>query len=75
MVKGEINKALELRKEEERIFRELNDPLNLNVSLGNQAAMLINRGDLDDALPLLKEQEQICRKHDLPDGLALALIN
>jgi tetratricopeptide (TPR) repeat protein len=58
---GDIDRAMALLKEQERIARQLGNLNDLQTSLGNQALILKARGDLDGAMALLKEQERICR--------------
>lgn len=58
--RGDLNRAMALHAESERICRELGDQPGLLVSLGNQANILEARGDLDGAMRLLREAEQIC---------------
>ena len=60
--RGDLEGALALHKEQERICRELGDPDGLHRSLGNQANILYARGDLDGAMALYKEKERICRE-------------
>jgi hypothetical protein len=67
--RGELDGAMELHQEEERICRELGNKDGLQASLGNQALTLKARGDLDSAMVLHKEQERICRELGNKDGL------
>ena len=60
--RGDLDGAMALHKEEERICRELGDKDGLQRTLGNQALILQNRGDLDGAMALHKEEERICRE-------------
>lgn len=52
-------------------YREMGDYVNQAACIGNQVALLKERGDLDGALALAKEQEQLCYKH--PDAQILAV--
>lgn len=60
---GDLDAALELLAEQQRICREIGNDLGLKVSLHNLARILRKRGDLDGALALLEEQEQFAREH------------
>jgi tetratricopeptide (TPR) repeat protein len=73
--RGDLDGAMALHKEEERICRQLGDSANLQRSLGNQALILEARGDLDGAMALHKEEERICRELGNPAGLARSLAN
>ncbi len=59
--RGDLDAAMVLHKEGERICRQLDNADGLQASLGNQALILRARGDLDGAIALLKEVERICR--------------
>jgi tetratricopeptide (TPR) repeat protein len=72
---GNLDDAMTLLKEQERICRELGNSDSLQASLGNQANILHSRGDLNNAMALHKEQERIYRDLDKVDGLAYTLIN
>jgi tetratricopeptide (TPR) repeat protein/Cdc6-like AAA superfamily ATPase len=73
--KGDLDGAMALHKEKERLCRQLGDPAGLQASLGNQALIHQDRGDLDGAIALLKEQERICRELGDPAGLQASLGN
>jgi nephrocystin-3 len=64
-----------LHKEEERICRELGNRNGLQISLGNQALILHDRGDLEGAMALHKEKERICRELGDLAGLGVGLSN
>jgi len=66
---GDLDSALALREEEERLCRELGDMYSLTASLGEQAMILMNRGDLDSAMKMNKEVEQLCRELGNIDSL------
>ena len=70
---GDLEQAMALRREEERIFRERGDRAGLAVSLGNQANILYERGRPDEALGLQKNREKLCRELGSNGGLALSL--
>jgi tetratricopeptide (TPR) repeat protein len=72
---GDLDGALALHKQEERLFRELGDRDGLLVSLGNQANIRHARGDLDGAMALHKEEEYLCRELGDNDGLQATLGN
>ena len=72
---GELDEAMRLHKEEERICRGLGNKHGLSISLGNQAGILQARGELDEAMRLHKEQERICRELGNVNGLAYSLVN
>ena len=71
----ELDCALELLKEKERICRELGNKDGLQRSLGNQALIHRDRGELDLAVELHKEEERICRELGNKDGLQRSLGN
>jgi tetratricopeptide (TPR) repeat protein len=71
--RGDLDGAMALHKEEERICRELGNKDGLQFSLGNQAAILYVRGDLDGAMALNKEVERICRELGNKDVLQRTL--
>ena len=58
MDRGELDRAMELLIEQERICRELGDPAGLQTSPGNEALIHKARGELDRAMELLIEQER-----------------
>lgn len=72
---GELDGAMVIYKEQERICRELGDNEGLSISLGNQAAILADWGNLDGAMELHKEEERICRELGNRDGLQQSLGN
>jgi len=69
---GDLDKAMELLMEQERICRGLGDKDCLQASLSGQAAILQARGDLDKAMELYKEQERICRELGNKTGLSIS---
>ncbi|MDD5189217.1 MAG: tetratricopeptide repeat protein, partial [Methanoregula sp.] len=71
----DLDGAMKLHKEEERICRELGNINGLQACLGNQALILKARGDLHGAMKLFKEKERICRELGNVNGLAISLIN
>jgi tetratricopeptide (TPR) repeat protein len=73
--RGDLDGALAIYKEQERICRELEKKLGLGDSLGNQALILEERGHLDSALSMLKEVEGIFRDLDHPHELSTSLAN
>jgi len=73
--RGELDQAMSLYKESERIFREIGDKKGLSSSLHNQGIIHHNRGDLDQAMSLYKEDERICREIDDKTGLSTNLYN
>jgi tetratricopeptide (TPR) repeat protein len=72
---GDLEGAMKLHKEEERIFRELGNDYGLANSLGFQAVILNDQGDLEGAMKLHKEEERICRELGDPEGLSRSLGN
>jgi nephrocystin-3 len=72
---GDLDGAMALHKEEERLCRELGNKDGLQRSLGNQAIILYSRGDLDGAMALHKEEELLCRELGNIVGLASTLGN
>jgi len=75
MVSGYLNEAMALHKEEESICRQLGNLNGLQISLGNQALILMNWGKLDEAMALHKETESICRQLGNLDELSASLGN
>jgi tetratricopeptide (TPR) repeat protein len=73
--RGDLDKAMVLLKEAERICRELGDHAGLSACLGNQASIFHDRGDLDGAMELHKKQERICRELSDPYGIMESLNN
>ncbi|MGA2170139.1 MAG: toll/interleukin-1 receptor domain-containing protein [Terracidiphilus sp.] len=73
--RGDLDGAMALYKDQERICRELGDNLNLAICLGNQALLLSDMAKPNDAMLLLKEVELICRKAGNRDGLQHTLGN
>ena len=73
--RGDLDGAMALYKEQERICRDLGNINGLQSSLGNQALILKDRGDLDGAMKLMKEQERICRELGNVDDLQASLGN
>jgi hypothetical protein len=73
--RGDLDGAMTLLKEQERICRERGDPAGLSRSLSNQANILHVRGDLDGAMVLHKEEERICRERGDRAGLSRSLSN
>ena len=74
-VRGDLDGAMALHKEEERLCRELANKDGLSYSLGNQAVILKARGDLDGAMALHKEEERLCRELGNKHGLQHTLGN
>jgi len=72
---GEMDAAVPLLKEQERICREIDDHVGLQRTLGNQASALLLRDDFDAATPLLEEQERIARELGDLDGVATSRMN
>lgn len=72
---GDLDAAIALLEENERICRQSDDFDGLSTSLGNQAVILNACGNLDGAMALLKEQERICRQAGNLDGLSCSLGN
>jgi tetratricopeptide (TPR) repeat protein len=68
--RGELDEAMTLLKEQERICRQLRNLHGLSVSLGSQASILRIRGNLNGAMALLKKQERISRRLGDLDGLS-----
>jgi tetratricopeptide (TPR) repeat protein len=75
MALGELDTAMALLKEQERICHQLGNVNGLQRSLGNQALILQARGDLGGAMALHKEQERICRQLSNLDDLSRTLGN
>ncbi|MEN6428712.1 MAG: AAA family ATPase [Phycisphaerales bacterium] len=73
--RGDIDEAMVLIKDQERICRQLGDLDGLQMSLLNQSVILKMQGDLDGAMALLKEQERVCRHSGNLAGLSANLGN
>ncbi len=74
-IRGDLDGAMALHKEEERLCRELGNKDGLQRTLGNQALILYDRGDLDGAMVLHKESECLCRELGNKAGLSRTLGN
>jgi len=72
---GDLDGAMAMLKEGERVCRDTGNNNGLQRSLGNQAGILHTRGDLDGALALLEEQERICGESNYKDELQHRLSN
>ncbi len=72
--RGDLEEAMALWKEQERICRELGELAGLAASLSNQAVILRDR-DLDAAMTLLTESQHISRELGDKAGLANSLVN
>ncbi len=68
----DLDRAIALYKESERLCREVGNKNSLQASLNNQAMILQTRGDLDGAMTLYKESECLCR--EAGDNLSLSRI-
>jgi tetratricopeptide (TPR) repeat protein len=71
----EMDSAMALHKEAEKISRQLGNLDQLQLALGNQAHILKARGDIPAAVGLLREQEKICRQIGNYDELQKCLGN
>ena len=64
--RGDLDGAMALLKEEERICRQLGDPAGLAISLANQASLLgLTMGRPREALPLAEEAYRLASQHGL----------
>jgi len=73
-VSSDLNKAIALLNEEERICRELGHVAGVASSIGRQAQVhFYGRGDIETATALAKEEERICREIESFPGLAMAM--
>jgi len=72
---GDLQGAMALYREEEKICRKRGDKHGLQRSLGNQALILKDTGDLDSAMALYREEERTCRELGDKDGLQRSLGN
>jgi tetratricopeptide (TPR) repeat protein len=73
--RGDLDQAMALYKEQERICRQVKHLEGLGTSLGNQGVILQIRGDWDAAMTLHKEEESIWRGLGNLDGLQICLGN
>jgi len=71
----DLDGAMALHREQERICRELGTRTGSQPPLGNQANILYVRGDLDGAMALHREHERLCREMGKVEGLAISLAN
>jgi tetratricopeptide (TPR) repeat protein len=67
--------ALPLYEQAEAVYRELDDPDNLQLCLFNRANIHHNRRDYALALPLYQQAEEIAAKAGLKEPLRLSLYN
>jgi tetratricopeptide (TPR) repeat protein len=74
-VRGDLDNAMALFIEEERLCYELEDWDGLQESLTSRANTLADSGDLDGAMALYKKSEVLCRALGNRDGLASSLNN
>jgi len=72
---GNIQEAMTLNKEKERVCRKLGNMDGLHASLGDQANILYRWGKLKEAMSLYKEAERICRQLENLTGLQVSLGN
>jgi nephrocystin-3 len=63
--RSDIDGAMKLLKEQERICRELGNPDGLVISLANQALVLAQNGKIREALQLAEEAYQLASRHGL----------
>jgi tetratricopeptide (TPR) repeat protein len=70
---GDLDGALALLQEQERICRQLGNQLGLQIALTNQGSVLQARGQAEEALALLQTAEQMGRGLRNPEGLAIVL--
>jgi tetratricopeptide (TPR) repeat protein len=73
--RGDLDGAMSLLKEDERICRQLGNLDGLSAALGDQALILHARGDLVGAMTLHQEEERLCRQLGNLQGLSRALGN
>lgn len=69
MHKGELERAMDVFKEQEKDAEELGYKAILQKSFGGQGSVYRQRGDLDKALHLYVEQEKVCRDVQYVYGL------
>lgn len=74
-IDGDIDTALALMDERQRICRRLGQWPRLADALNSEAAIRLGRGELEKAMRLLREAEAISREHGLAVELAHALAN
>ena len=72
---ADLDGALDLLREQERICREIADPVAIGRALAGQAVVLSDRGRPSEALPLLDAYADICRAEGDLRGLAEARLN
>jgi ATP/maltotriose-dependent transcriptional regulator MalT len=73
--RGDLDGAMALYKEQERLCQELGHKRGLEACFGNQARILHARGQLDEAMALFKEQELLCRELGHKSGMKYCLGN
>lgn len=72
-MRGDLDQAMRLYKEQEQICRALSHRRGLSASLSSQASVLFSRGELDKALGLYRENERLCREMADNDGVSRSL--
>jgi tetratricopeptide (TPR) repeat protein len=73
--RGDLDGAMALYQEQERLCRQLGNLNGVQVSLGNQALILEKRGELDRAMALLGERERLARQLGDLNSLQVCLGN
>ncbi|MGV8118262.1 MAG: DUF4062 domain-containing protein [Candidatus Xenobiia bacterium LiM19] len=71
---GELDEAMALHRERERIAREAGDKAGLGISLGNQANILYLRSDFDGVMELYMERERTFRELGNHEELAGSIL-
>ena len=65
MDRGDLDGAMKLFKDKERICRELGDPNSLAISLVNQALIINEKGDTKQAFELAEQAYQLANQYGL----------
>ena len=73
--RGDLDGAMELYQEAEKICVQLEENDGIQRAVGNQALILQTRGALAEAMALYEKKEKICREIGNKDGLQRALGN
>lgn len=72
---GQLEQAMKLRKQEEKIALELEDKAGISRCYSNQALILMDWGQLEQAMELQRKQEKLCEELDDKAGLQMSYRN
>jgi ATP/maltotriose-dependent transcriptional regulator MalT len=72
---GDLDLAMDLFREVERMCRDTGDKYELSVCLNNQSRIYYIRGNFATSMKMLKDIEDICREVNNYNGLSISLNN